>query len=304
MERLIEGTPGERAQVWVQERGGGPLQLRGEVVIEDLRPVLTSISSWSGANGPLNPVTQFMLRQAAARLADRLTGDHRLAGGHSTDHVPRLLSSALGHQPFVESVLQMSQHQMLRRWPQATAWYTDVINYMVRSSRNEEADRVLSEQAPVWARDTLGGFLRRLAEHVSRVGQNESEQRVAEALQILWPDFPPVQQALADTRAELGDRWQPLFLAIFDAYGLRLRADVEPATLIWAIDSLNARQTLDNLAGFPTVERTPSGEAWSTNAWGSLVLLAGSCTDHDGSALTPTQLSERAPIHSLELAVA
>lgn len=29
----------------------------------------------------------------------------------------------------------MSQHQMLRRWPLASDWYTDVINYVLRPAR-------------------------------------------------------------------------------------------------------------------------------------------------------------------------
>ena len=72
MERLIEGIPGERAAVWVQDRGGGPLRLREEIVIEDLSPVLTSLAASSGANGPLNPVTQYMLARTADHLAERL----------------------------------------------------------------------------------------------------------------------------------------------------------------------------------------------------------------------------------------
>ena len=93
MQRLIEGTPGQEAEVWVQDRGGGPLRLRGTLVIEDLSDVLTEISSRTGANGPLNPVTQFMLSEASNHLAERLSGnDH--AKNARAGHVPRLLSTA------------------------------------------------------------------------------------------------------------------------------------------------------------------------------------------------------------------
>ena len=70
--RVTEGTPGEPAEVWVPDRGGGPLRLRATIQIEDLSGVLTCISSRSGANGPQNPVTQFILAQAAEHLAVRL----------------------------------------------------------------------------------------------------------------------------------------------------------------------------------------------------------------------------------------
>ena len=58
--------------MWVQDKGGGRPLLRGTVLIEDLSPVLTCISSRSGANGPLSPVTQYILQEAANYLAERL----------------------------------------------------------------------------------------------------------------------------------------------------------------------------------------------------------------------------------------
>ena len=62
MRRVTEGAPGEEVEVWVQDKGGGRPLLRGTVLIEDLSPVLTCISSRSGANGPLSPVTQYILQ--------------------------------------------------------------------------------------------------------------------------------------------------------------------------------------------------------------------------------------------------
>lgn len=304
VERLIEGVPGETAEVWVQERGGGALRLRGEVVIEDLRPVLTSIASRSGANGPQNPVTQFMLREASSRLAERLVGDHRLNGPRSTDHVPRLLSSALGHQPFIETTLQMSQHQMLRRWPQASAWYTDVITYMLRSSRYTDIDRQLTAQTPTWATDTLGGFIRRLSDQASMIGHHHNERRVAEALQILWPDFPPVQRAISNRKDDLRRRWLPLCAATLTAYGLRLRHGVTPEMVIWTIDALNERASMEKLSGLATPQSIAAGQTWSASAWASLVVLSGACEDDQGNAFSPSELAARESVRPLQLASA
>ena len=117
----------------IQDRGASDTRLRSTLIIEDLSDVLTCISARSGANGPNNPVTQYILSQAAEYLAERLIED--AAPGSGGGSVPRTLSGALGHQPFIESVLNMSQHQMLRRWPLATDWYTDVIHYVMRPSR-------------------------------------------------------------------------------------------------------------------------------------------------------------------------
>ncbi|MFV0407554.1 MAG: hypothetical protein ACK5LN_12180 [Propioniciclava sp.] len=301
MERLIEGVPGEPAQVWVQQRGGGPLRLRGEVMIEDLRPVLVSISSSTGANGPLNPVTQFMLHQASRRLADRLTGDKRLGGASSADHVPRLLSSTLGHQPFVESALHMSQHQMLRRWPQATAWYTDVIRYMLRATPHIDAATAVAGKVPSWARESLGTFIQRLSEHGRLTVQDPNERRVAEALQILWPDFPPVQQARTAMLTELRERWRPMFLASLATYGLTLRPGLDADTVIWATEAVHDQQSLQRLSGLNRV--LPSGveRTWSPSTWASIMLLAGACIDERGHTLTPEEISVREPVRTFEV---
>ena len=52
MARIIEGTPGQEAEVWIQDRGAPAASLRATIVIEDLSDVLTCISARSGANGP------------------------------------------------------------------------------------------------------------------------------------------------------------------------------------------------------------------------------------------------------------
>ena len=163
MSRIIEGTPGESAEVWIQDRGSAKAGLRGTIVIEDLSGVLTSISSRSGANGPNNPVTQYILAEAADYLAERLIED---ASGET---VPRTLSSALGHQPFIESVLNMSQHQMLRRWPLATDWYQDVVNYIMRPSRFARATVEVRAHFEAWTTGSLGEFIRRFSETVFRL---------------------------------------------------------------------------------------------------------------------------------------
>ena len=295
VERLIEGTPGEEAAVWVQDRGGGPLRLRGHVVIEDLGGVLTSISSRTGANGPLNPVTQYMLSRAANHLADRLIDD---AGPtkDGRDSVPRILSSALGHQPFVESVLEMSQHQMLRRWPLATDWYTDVINYVMRPSRFDPKFEDLVADIGQKTAAPLGEFVRSFTREAYTFSDNTKTVRVAEALQALWPDYAPVRNAMGQYRQHVLERYIPVYRAALQAYGLVARPGMDIQTIGWAFNALHVREALEFLAGQTTTHTTPDGIEWSMTAWTVVLIIAGAVTDEEGNTFHPMELSERLPI--------
>ncbi len=300
MERLIEGIPGERAAVWVQDRGGGPLRLREEIVIEDLSPVLTSLAASSGANGPLNPVTQYMLARAADHLAERLLDDSPVTRS-GRDGVPRILSTSLGHQPFVEQVLGMSQHQMLRRWPLATDWYTDVINYVMRPVRFSPTHAALLDGLDGWAQLPLGEFVRRYGETMTTHRESEKMLRVAEALQALWPDYPPVARAVAVYQQQVQHLWLPIYEATLRAYGLVLRPGVSGHEVAWAMNALHARQTVEQLAGQDLDHTDADGRRWTMTAWTSLLLLAGACADADGTPLSAVDLCARLPVAPLTL---
>ena len=300
MERLIEGTPGEEAAVWVQDRGGGPLRLRGHVMIEDLSSVLTSISSRNGANGPLNPVTQYMLARAANHLADRLIDDAPPTR-EGRDSVPRILSSSLGHQPFVESVLEMSQHQMLRRWPLATDWYNDVINYVMRPARfDPKFDQLMGNVAEMTA-GTFGEFVRTFAYEAYTYADNTKVVRVAEALQALWPDYPPVRNAMAQYREHVMTRYVPLYAAAMRAYGLVARSGMDLHQMGWAFNALHAREALEHLAGQTTTHTTPDGTVWSLTAWTIMVLIAGATSTEDGERIDAVDLINRMPVRPLQM---
>lgn len=296
MERLIEGVPGERAAVWVQDRGGGPLRLRGHLVIEDLRDVLTAISSRSGANGPLNPVTQYMLSRAAEQLADRLIDDGSRANG-AREGVPRILSSALGHQPFVEQVLAMSQHQMLRRWPLATDWYTDVINYLMRPARFDPVALGVRDQLATWATHELGSFIKRVASASVNGAGDRKFVRVAEALQSLWPDYAPVRDAMRHYREQLMSVWIPIYQRSLRVYGLRIRPGVDIADVAWAFNAAQARETIEGLA---EPDGVPRSEGRNHTARTALLVIAGAVTDLDGRAFGPDEIARRRPVMAWE----
>lgn len=298
MERLIEGVPGEEAAIWVQDRGGGPLRLRGHLVVEDLSDVLTNISSRSGANGPLNPVTQYMLARAANHLADRLIDDAPPTR-EGRDSVPRILSSSLGHQPFVESVLEMSQHQMLRRWPLATDWYTDVINYVMRPARFDAKYDTLYATLAQFANAPFGDFVRNFAYQAFTYADNQKVVRVAEALQALWPDYPPVRKAIAQYRQTVIDQYVPIYRALMHSYGLVPRDGMDIQPISWAFNALHAREALEHVAGQNTTH-VHDGVEWSLTGWTCLVLICGATRPEEGGFLEPHELMARMPIRPLQ----
>lgn len=296
VKKVTEARPGETAEVWVPERGGGPLKLRGTVEIEDLTGVLTCISSRSGANGPQNPVTQYILAQAAEHLAERLVEDVA-PGRDGRESVPRTLSGSLGHQPFIESVLGMSQHQMLRRWPLALDWYTDVINYILRPSRFDGMQGSFEERMEEWTRGTLGDLIRSFADHLFVPPESLKVFRMSEALQSLWPDFPPVRNAYQAYRRQVNEHWVPMYEAALRVYGLRLRPGVDLTEVAWAFNALQARETFERLSDPDMPYHTAAdGTRWSMTARSGLMIIAGAVVDADGRALSYDELVNRKPV--------
>ncbi len=286
--------------LWIQDKGGTKPRLRGHIVIEDLRPVLSTIATRQGANGPQNPVTQYMLAEASNYLADRLLDDGRIDDeGRPT--IPRTLSGALGHQPFVESVLGMSQHQMLRRWPLASDWYTDVINYVLRPARFTSPASPLAAQLVELGKGPLGGVVRFLIDEANRAATTSRTLRVAEALQTLWPDYPPVRQALDAYRREVLELYVPIYEGLMVTYGLRPHPGVDVAAISWAFNALFSRNILEQLAGQSPVLVDTHGTPWTLAAHNCLLLIAGSCAGPDGRPLSPHDCANLPPIAPLDL---
>ena len=300
MVRVIEAEPGDEVPLWIQDRGGSEMRLRGHIVIEDLRPVLKTISAKQGANGPQNPVTQYMLAEASSYLADRLLDD-ALPLSDRASSVPRLLSSALGHQPFIESVLGMSQHQMLRRWPLASDWYTDVVHYIMRPARFIDPSSPIEPQLVEAARGDLGGLIRRFIDASYEQSASSRAVRVAEALQTLWPDYPPVRDAMATYREGLLQQYVPLFHALTQVYDLRPHPHVDVTAISWAFNGLHARNVVEQLAGQHPVHVDRHGQEWTLAAYNCLLLVAGACTDADGVPLSPEALAARPEVRPMML---
>lgn len=256
--------------------------------------MLTRITNRTGANGPQNPVTQYILKQAAERLADRLVGD--IDNSITGDSVPRILSGALGHQPFIESVLGLSQHQMLRRWPTATDWYADVISYVMRPARFGAVHITTADNLLEWSRGTLGEFIRRFLDHQVASFGDLREMRMAEALQALWPDYPPVRDAIDSYRVMVKETWIPIYSAAMGRYGLVLRPGVTAEELAWMFNAVFSRDTLERLADPDSPGRIDSrGNRWSMTARSALIMTAGATTDLEGRTLTLEELEDREP---------
>jgi hypothetical protein len=293
MGRNHEYAPGEVAEVWVHNRKTGEQELRGEVQIEDLVDVLTRISNRTGANGPQSPVTQFILRQAAEHLAEGLAGDIESRDGR--EPLPRMLSTSLGHQPFIEGVLDMSQHQMLRRWPMATDWYGDLVAYILRAVRFRETKELVRASLPLWLQLPFGELVRRFATEHLVVRSDQRLFRVAEAIQALWPDYEPVRESQRNYRRLMHAKWDPVFRRVMEAYDLHLAPGVSLSEVTWAFNAAHWREVQELLSdpeGRPDYSNE-GDDRWTRSARSGLLIVAGSVVDADGMPIAAAVLAQR-----------
>lgn len=295
MARVRDWTPGETAEVWVQDRGGTELRLRGNVVIEDLTGIVTSIAATAGANGPQSPVTQYILQQAAQHLSERLAAE---VDPQDRDAAPKMLSTALGHQPFIESVLEMSQHQMLRRWPYASGWYHDVVAYLLRPRRFDPTHNAVRAALPGWLQQPFGEFVRQISLfQLANPEHGSATSRVADAIGSLWPEYPPVRHAVEGYREQVTNVWIPFYRAAMVNYGLVLAPGAKLGDIAWAFDAMIGSEGRERLAD----PRLPwhideQGRNWSMTGRSALMLVVGSVLDLDGSQLSLAALSARLPL--------
>lgn len=241
--------------VVVQGRAARRPEPRGEVVIGDLREVLTRISVRSGANGPQGPVTQYLLARAAEHLSAQLTGD--ALGRADREPVPRVLSALLGHEPFVENVLGMSAHQMRRRWPLATDWYADVVSYVLRPNRWTANHVAVLSEFETWLTRPAGEFLKLLGQHQLQACRAAELFRLGDVLSDLWPDYPPVMRARAVEHSWRLRRWMPVYAIVLEHYGLRVRSGADFEVVAWAVAALITMEPFPAQAPRPARPRHP-----------------------------------------------
>ena len=289
-----EWSPGEIAEVWVHDKGSDTKRLRGDIVIEDLTMTLRRISARTGANGPQSPVTQFILAAAAEHLAARLIDDVQSRDGR--EPLPRMLSGSLGHQPFIESVLGMSQHQMLRRWPLANDWYADVVSYILRPVRFAATEEIIRNELPTWLTLPFGEVVRRFAIEHLVVRGDQRIFRVAEAIQALWPDYEPVRASQRQYRESVHTHWEPVFAAIMQAYDLHLGPGVSLAEASWAFNAVHWREVQERLADPErALYSVRPGTEWTWSGRAGLMVCAGAVVTADGRPLTADELAVRPP---------
>ena len=267
-------------------------QERGTVVLEDLRDILHEIAHRDGPNGPQSPVTQYILREAATHLAAALVADVTGERGE----VPAVLATLVGHDSFAK-VLGISRNQMRRRWPLASAWYADLIAYALRPQRYSTHAVGVLEQLPAWMDGPLGVLIAQFAGAEVASSQDPHLYRLGDTIMTMWPDYPPVRQALAVYRQSVADLWAQVYLGILARYGLRLRDEIQIEDACWVFQALVVREGQERridpatrTSGIPGVAAAP------LSALAILVYVAGATVTLDGRRLDYAEIARLTPV--------
>jgi|APMI01.1.fsa_nt_gi hypothetical protein len=286
---------GSAAPVRLMNPHDQQVQDRGTIVLEDLRDILHGIAYQEGPNGPQSPITQYILCEGAAHLAAALAADVTGAQGE----VPAVLATLLGHDSFATRVLDISRNHMRRRWPLASAWYADLIAYALRPQRYSINAMNLLQQVPVWMDGPLGVLIAEFASAEVESSQDPHLYRLGDTIMTLWPDYPPVRQALRVYRESVSETWAPVYEGILARYGLRLRHGVDINDACWVFQALVIREGQERRIDADTRTSAIPGVAQAPlSALAILTYVAGAATTLDGRTLDYRQLAELAPVTS------
>lgn len=290
----VPGEFGREVPVRVFSPAAQAIQDRGTVVVEDLTGILQHIAHDEGPNGPQSPVTQYLLREGASHLAAALTQDATRDQGR----VPAILATLVGHDSFATKVLAVSRNQLRRRWPLASGWYADLISYSLRPQRFARNAVLLLRQLPAWMDGPLGVLIARFADAEVESSQDPHLYRLGETIMTLWPDYPPVRQALDVYRQSVVETWAPVYAGILARYGLVLRDGVDISDACWVFQALVIREGLERridpelrTASIPDIPTAP------LSALAILIYLAGATDTTDGRVLDYRELAQRMPVH-------
>jgi len=293
---------GDEVEVRAQVRGQADEDVLGTVVIEDLDGIVRHLPPGDGANGPRSPMTQFLLQAAVSEMGKRLAQgpalrvDEDAAPNHDAA-VARVMSSLVGHEPFVTNTLGLSVHQMRRRWPVAGDWYADLVRYVLRGTRSDIGDRIRSDEEE-WLSLDLGEFMS-LAVTLRWSSYRHPELLgLAQTIRSLWPAYEPVIDATHDGEAGMA-RWGPFITYLLSRFGLRLRPGVSIGEILWSFDALasteeqRARSRSESILFAEVSDEAPGGRDYPYPARAVMLVLAGSLVDEEGQPVPLDELYTR-----------
>lgn len=292
---------GDEVEVRVHSRTDARNEVRGTIVLADLTGVVKNLPPGPGANGPLSPVTQYLLREAAAEMTKRI-GQFSATPQEHEDRIIRVLSMLVGHEPYVTNTLDLSVHQMRRRWPVAADWYEDLVRYILHATM-VPADMRERLSGSDYSGLTLGQFIETAVEKRASYAQPELLY-LAQTIQSMWPTYEPVRESVLEAETRLM-QWASLVEKRFAAYGLALRPGVSIGEVFWAFHALatteerrsRSRRVSPLFAG--VTAQAPGRPDLPYAARTTMLVLSGSLVDAaDGRALSLTELYDRREVGS------
>lgn len=290
-----DDAPWAESDVWAQRRGSSNRELLGRVTIEPLDGVLTRMTAQQGANGPRGPLTQYLLREGAVRLASALTGIGDAEA--SSEGMTSFLSRLVGHERFVEDELDLSAHNMRRRWPLAGDWYADLVAYIMRPQRHEITARITSARLLAALTLPFGEFVSVFTALQLELSNDVMLFRLPETLEWLFPENPIVRESLSNYLSTLDTYWGPLYLGILDHYGLRLKDGATVQESVWSFMALFSWEGHNRavLPQLPLVADPLGGRARAYSDRAACWYVCATCETTDGRALSFAELLELRP---------
>ena len=204
----------------------------------------------------------------------------------------------VGHEPFVTHQLDLSVHQMRRRWPVASDWYADLVRYILHvTTTHVDVAKGFAERGR-WDDILFGQFIAYAVLKRRDSFAYPELLDLAHTIQAMWPDYGPVRESIRTVEAGMA-QWAEGVTRIFAAYGLFVRPGVTMGEVLWtfhAVATTEEQRALSRRVSplFSQVgPDSPGGPDYPYAARATMLALAGALVDAEGRSVPVVDLYTR-----------
>lgn len=148
-----------------------------------------------------------------------------------------------------------------------------------------------------WLRMPLGGLLDAILGLSMTKRSDRQMFGLAQTISSLWPEYPPVQQAVARRQSGLLTNWTSFLEFLLGHYEVQVLSSLQLSELFWMAESISLGEIRDRMAWNPPVllRDAPVGKSGFYAARGLLLVLTGHVADLEGRLLSMDELADRMP---------